>query len=74
MIFFPSDRKFENKKFRDRLPFPVENDCKGGQGRYRRLGHRIWRMPPKSLIPSTWPWLEAEMRKWVTPGFRVKGL
>ena len=26
----------------------------------------------KSDIPSTWPWLEAELRKWVTPGFYLK--
>jgi hypothetical protein len=32
----------------------------------------VWqRREPRSLIQSTWPALEAEMRKWVTPGFSM---
>lgn len=47
---------------------------------HRRLRYdqnRIWDWnrprEPRSPIPSTWPALEAAMRKWVTPGFVVFG-
>jgi hypothetical protein len=32
-----------------------------------------WPRPePRSLIPSTWPALEAALRRWVTPGFTLR--
>ena len=37
---------------------------------FRRMPRRA--PEPRSLPPSSWPWLEAELRRWVEPGFTLR--
>jgi len=60
------------------MPFANKEDLKfhNRMQTSERNKHTTWKLDPakepKSLIPSTWPALEAAMKKFVEPGFSLR--